>query len=894
MEQNIKYKYFAFISYSHKDIEDAKRLEQFLCDFRLPVHIKEKYPNCPNELGDIFRDNSSMNACPDLDTEIKRHLDESEYLFIVCSPYSAQSPWVKSEIEYFKENRSLKNIYPFVVSGVINADKRDAEQECIPEPLGRPYKGRAANISTYSSDPTISFEHAIVEIIADIIQVDVDEIWQRHIRLEEERKQKIKEQDDKKLKAQSRLLAEKAHDLIESGDSYLACILSLKALPTYINNPNRPYVLEAEVALRESTRKDNAFLLGHQQSVVSSTISHDGNRFFSVSWDKKLCVWDTLSGRLITSKQKHTKNINSVALNQDGSLLATASDDKKIILWDAYSLKQKGKSILCSDAVNHVSFSPCGKYILAALNDDNVCISDVEGNQIMSFNEKSDFDYKEALHVLMIDNFQIVTSSYDGVKVWKWDKQTNKVKLQKYFENEDKGLKVQSMVYCPRIKTLLYAQNKGLYYFSLTDDKTTRIPFSSMITALAIDKSESCIAVACHDYLYLQKIPKYGHLWNKSTFVSKFEHGISHLSFHPEKMCLLVSFNTGSIRLIDLGCNIRVNKTSIFADSISFISNNRFVVASSQDRYPGTIYDRDLVTKDHIIREDVILEDLKDYGISYEDYDQVLYNKKNKTIYSIENGNIIKYNLSDNTEHEQSVNFLSNYRCCFKTISLDGRRAAFAFKDGAMFLVDVCSGRVIKMLERTKNHTLIHSACFSRDSKYIATTSEEGVNRLYYAKDGSFIQILALPLPHWGNSIEFNKKGDMILCASQDYNIYIWKKDEKMERFYMNRTLAGHEERVCCASFSSDGKLVVSSSPSKVIVWDLESGIPIEVIKMETKEHELKFVVFSPDDTRIFVSREGKLVIIEFPKLQKLITTTRDRFKKRKLTPDEKRKYYLE
>lgn len=883
-----KYKNFAFISYSHKDIEEAKRLEQFLCDFRLPVHIKEKYPDRPEKFKEIFRDNSSMNACPDLNAEIKRHLDESEYLFIVCSPYSAQSPWVKSEIEYFKEKRGFKNIYPFVVSGVVNADERNTEQECIPEPLGRPYKGRAANISTYS------FEHAIIEIIADIIQVDVDEIWQRHIRLEEERKQKLKEQNDKLLISQSRFLAEKANQLVDEGDSYLASILSLKALPTYINNPNRPYVLEAEMALRRSTQKEDAFLMGHNHSVVSSITSHDGSRFFSTSWDKKLCVWDTQSGRLIVSKQKHTKNINSVALNQDGSLLATASDDKKIILWDTRTIRPKGKSINFNSAVNHVSFSPCGKYILAALANDSVCVSDIEGNRIIIFDEKSDFDYKEAFHVLMINDFRIVTSSFDGVKLWKWDTKANIVKLHKYLENEDKGLKVQSVLYCQRINALLFAQNKGLYLYTLTDEKITRISFSSMITAIAIDKSENYIAVACYNYLYLQVIPKDGKSWGKTKLIAKFEHGISSLAFHPRQKSLLISFNTGSIRLIDLGENSRIQETTINADSLSFISNNRFVVASSLEYQPCVIYDLKKTIRETVIPDDVLLKNKTHYGISYDDFDEVLYYKKK--ILCLSKRKILSFSTVGNVslkDNNCSIS-LSNYRCCFKTISANGEQAIYAYKDGTMFLVDVRSGKIIKMLERTKNHTLIHSACFSRDSKYIATTSEEGANRLYYAKDGSFIQILALPLPHWGNSIEFNKKGDMILCASQDYNIYIWKKDEKKERFYLNKTLAGHEERVCCASFSSDGKLLVSSSPNKVIVWDLESGIPVEVIKMKTKEHGLNFVKFSPDDTRIFASREGKLVIIEFSKLQKLITTMRERFKKRKLTSEEKKKYYLE
>ena len=165
--------------------------------------------------------------------------------------------------------------------------------------------------------------------------------------------------------------------------------------------------------------------------------------------------------------------------------------------------------------------------------------------------------------------------------------------------------------------------------------------------------------------------------------------------------------------------------------------------------------------------------------------------------------------------------------------------------------------------------------------------------RVYNAKDGSLVQKMPPIQTLWGNSIEFSQKGDMIICASQDYYVYVWEFDKNKKRFKLKEPLSGHDERVCHASFSSDGKMAVSASPSKVIVWDVESGFPLEIIKMDTKELDLNFVKFSPDNTRIYVSREGKLVMIEFPKLQKLIDATRKRFRNRKLSEQERKLYYL-
>ena len=453
------------------------------------------------------------------------------------------------------------------------------------------------------------------------------------------------------------------------------------------------------------------------------------------------------------------------------------------------------------------------------------------------------------------------------------------------------------MTYCPRNETIVYAQKKTLYLCKINSGGLKKkIPFSTTIKALAIDETESRIAVACYNYLYILDMPFDDQSWKVPTFVTKYEHSITDLSFYPNNMkCLLISFNNGLIRLVNIEGTEGIKETSILADSICFISNDRFVVASSQDSFPGTIIYKDLVIRKTIIGQELVAKLKKSYGISYDDNDFVLCNKKK--IYSLSSDEIYIFEAFENAipkEKRCSVWYLSNFRCCFKTISPNGRRALYAFKDGTMFLVDVITGKSIKLLEKTNNHSLIHSACFSSDSQLIATTSNEGKVRVYNAKDGTLIQRMKPIQTLWGNSIEFSQKGDMIICASQDYFVYVWEFDKDNKLFKQKITLSGHEEGVCCASFSSDGKMAVSASPGKIIVWDVESGIPLEKIELDTKGHDLNFVKFNPDDTRIFVSRDGKLTVIEFPKLQMLVDSTRKRFRNRKLSEQERKLYYLE
>lgn len=928
MEQ--KKKYFAFISYSHKDSEIAKWLQHEFEYYELPAKLYEerkdlRKENLPKSFRPVFRDEDELSG-GELKPQISEALADSEYLIVICSPHSAQSVYVDSEIKEFicLSQKNKRRIFPFIVDGNPHQDDDNKEKECFPKTLRELSEDETDPIELIAGDiHATGRDHAFVKILAGTLKekdVRFADLWNRYA-IEKAEQERIEREKKEKLQiAQSRFIAEKAIDLIDKGDSYLASWLSLIALPSNLKTPNRPYVLEAEAAFRKSLRKDNAFLSGHSHSVISSIYSKDGKRIYSVSWDKRLCVWDAMSGRLISPKMKHLRNVNSISISNDGSALVTTSDDKMAIIWDSETLKLKPKRLSHDAPVCHASFSPCGRFLLTALNNGNVCIWDLSGHLIKMF----EADENSVINSVLMDHANhIITASHGwdneitwcNVKIWKWNKDSNAVKCCKLlsprwsdvqnengslitkWHSDNIGLWFPSLAYCCKRNLLLFASEKHIYVWQLPDFMLLKIlSLSSTITAFAINEDDNLIALATSSNKVLfQEIPEDGVSWGKPKLVGLFEHGITDLSFCPDKRhLLLVSFDIGIIRQMDLGTNHYIKETSIMADSICFISNDSFVVASSQDVQPGIIYDIKLGTRKTLIPEDIIKKNNEHYGITYEDHNQIIFNKKSKKIYCLGEGKVFVYNSYKKNGENQSIDFPSHFKCCFKTISEDGRRAVFAFKDGTMFLVDVITGKRIKLLEKTYNHTLIHSACFSSDSKLIATTSNEGLVRVYNAKDGTYIQKMRPMQTLWGNSIEFSHSGNMIICASQDYYVYIWKIDKGEKQYSLKRRLSGHGERVCCASFSSDGGMAVSASPSKVIIWDVESGIPLEIIELETKAHKLNFVQFDPTDSHVFVSRDGNLSIIEFPKLQKLIDATRKRFRNRKLSEQERKQYYLE
>ncbi|MBQ7267747.1 MAG: toll/interleukin-1 receptor domain-containing protein, partial [Synergistaceae bacterium] len=75
------YKYYAFISYSHKDKKIAQKLHKRLRSYHLPSNLVRKHPELPKKLGTIFLDEANLVANGGSLTEsLRGYLDESKFL----------------------------------------------------------------------------------------------------------------------------------------------------------------------------------------------------------------------------------------------------------------------------------------------------------------------------------------------------------------------------------------------------------------------------------------------------------------------------------------------------------------------------------------------------------------------------------------------------------------------------------------------------------------------------------------------------------------------------------------------------------------------------------------------------------------------------------------------
>jgi WD40 repeat protein len=130
------------------------------------------------------------------------------------------------------------------------------------------------------------------------------------------------------------------------------------------------------------------------------------------------------------------------------------------------------------------------------------------------------------------------------------------------------------------------------------------------------------------------------------------------------------------------------------------------------------------------------------------------------------------------------------------------------------------------------------------------------------------------------------------VSASDDNTVRIWDAKTGQQ---VGNPLVGHTYSVYSASFSPDGKYIVSASYDKIVrIWDAKTGLQVWN-PLEGHTGYVYSASFSPDGRYIVSASYDKTVRIwKFPSLQELIDSTTEQFKDRPLTPEERRKYYLD
>jgi len=176
MIQESTYKNFAFISYSHRDMAVAKWLQKNLEGFKLPTEIHNEIDAQSRYIRPVFRDQSDLNTGV-LSDELRKNLEESKYLILICSKHSAQSQWVSDEAKAFIEMGRLDRIIPVIIP-----DGETNERNLFPIFL-RDYFERNPDKELLGVNiGEVGKEKALIRVVSRLLDVSFDSLWKRHQR----------------------------------------------------------------------------------------------------------------------------------------------------------------------------------------------------------------------------------------------------------------------------------------------------------------------------------------------------------------------------------------------------------------------------------------------------------------------------------------------------------------------------------------------------------------------------------------------------------------------------------------------------------------------------------------------------------------------------------------
>ena len=179
-----EFKYYAFISYSHRDQKIAKKLQRWLEHFYIPAKVIESHPELPKKLTPVFIDEVNLVARDgSLTDSLKGYLNESQYLILICSPNSVKSPYVNDEVDYFMNVLGRGDrVIPLIVDGLPHA--RDESIECFPPALlalDREHEPLGIDLKTFRK------RGAFLRVMATLLRLEIDYFISR---AEEERKRR--------------------------------------------------------------------------------------------------------------------------------------------------------------------------------------------------------------------------------------------------------------------------------------------------------------------------------------------------------------------------------------------------------------------------------------------------------------------------------------------------------------------------------------------------------------------------------------------------------------------------------------------------------------------------------------------------------------------------------
>jgi WD40 repeat protein len=145
-------------------------------------------------------------------------------------------------------------------------------------------------------------------------------------------------------------------------------------------------------------------------------------------------------------------------------------------------------------------------------------------------------------------------------------------------------------------------------------------------------------------------------------------------------------------------------------------------------------------------------------------------------------------------------------------------RAVTGGTDGNAIVWNVTTGERVRVLPDHEDG--VTAVAFDRTGVHVATGAGNGDAQLWNLKTEKMFLLERTPEALGVTTVRFSPQGDLVLTADEDGDVRTWKtRTGKLDRLFKR-----HVSVVADASFSGDGKWIVTAGPSAAGIWQTRTG----------------------------------------------------------------------
>ena len=833
---NEKYKYNAFLSYSHSaDGKLAPAIQSSLEKFGKPWY---KLRNL-----NVFRDESSLHASPHLWENIKTALDQSEYLIYLASPISASKKWVIKELEYWFKNKSKSKFLIVLTDGDILWDEINKsfitdnfpfptcmQNEFTEEPLYIDLRETKTQEDLSLHNPV--FKKEILKLAATIHGKEPKDLASEEVIVH---RKTIRLRNSIIVSLVFLLIAAIFSGIVANKNRIEANKNALSALinQNIADSNARIAVMERDSALIAKRLADqNAKIAGLERD--TSEIEKKNALF-----QKNIAVNEKNKAEanyLISEANDLVNKDPTIALRLAEVAMEKSTDPaiEKFAL-KIYNDNNFYKLIGISNKLTQfICFSKDRKKILTGRKGEAACLYDTEGNEIQKFKKCPSYVLSGAISE---SGNLFLTGSRDGM-IRLWDFKGNILQ-----EFKGAGEYAECLIFSQDENTILVGYNNGAIQL-LDLNRNVLQEFkghTSNITSIEFSPDGQKIVSSSWDMS--------ARLWDlKGNCLYKFAghtEVVQSAIFSPDGKYILTASWDATARLWNLkGQQEEVIKVgSAMYTSIAFSSDGKKILAGFNDNtiklidLQGKILDEFKGHTSYVSNLCFMPDGKKILSGSYKDHTARIWKLKNN-----EDFEYYKMQFESNT-YANSVALSPNEKLIF--VGFSESKALLWNKNGNL----IC--------EFDSSSIGINSAVFSPDGNLILTGSDDKTIRIYDLRGNILNEYKGYC--RGIQSVGFSRDGTKFL-SDDGYFAVLRGLDGKILKGF-----EGHTGPILSVAFSPDGKKIITSSADSTIrLWNLNG----KVLKVFKKQPGVFFnICFSPDGTKIMgyltqnifgISKEGK------------------------------------